>query len=448
LIKGFTLSIIASLKGALLMVRMPHWPKTLWQRDVKYDLSRVKSLLEILGNPHLRLPPVIHIAGTNGKGSTTAFLKNIFEKAGYKAHVYTSPHLIEFNERIVVSSKKISDAMLFEVVEKVRWAAEQLLDKPTFFEATTVIALLSFAENPADIVILETGMGGRLDATNIIDNPIATIITPISYDHMEYLGPTLPIIAREKAGIIKADAPCIISNQTPEIYEVLFEECEKRGATAIAFQYDYGLERVGQDFKFVTKDYNLNLPKLSLAGEHQYLNASNAIACVKFIKGFNIKDQHIIEGLKSANWPARLQRVESGQFYEILGPKFEIWVDGAHNEAGAQMLSHWVRDNKKTPLYMIWGMTKNRDARKFMKYFERIAQHVCGVLIEAEPSSYPAIKLKELIQPLNINYSEAESIEDAVRQIALMRRETGGVLLVTGSLFLAGDFLRLSNISI
>jgi dihydrofolate synthase/folylpolyglutamate synthase len=428
------------------MVRMPHWPIPPWHKNIKYELSRVEMLLAELENPHLRLPPVIHVAGTNGKGSTLAFLRAIFEDAGYKAHVYTSPHLIEFNERIVVASKKISDSELFEVAERVRIASLKLTFEPTFFEATTVIALLAFANNSADIFLLETGMGGRLDATNIFEHPLATIITSISNDHMEYLGPTLPIIAREKAGIIKSNAPCIISNQTSEVYEVLFDECAKKTAPSIAFQYNFGLDQIEDNFKFLMQDFELDLPKLSLAGEHQYLNAASAIACVKNIQGFNITNSNIIKGLQSAKWPARLQKIEQGKFKNMLGTKFEIWVDGAHNEAGAQMLSHWVKDNNKTPLYLIFGMTKKRNVEAFLKNFEGIAQGVYGVLIEAEPSSYPANKLRELASRVNIKFIEAESIEDAV--INIKNQTSHGIVLVLGSLFLAGDVLRESNIVI
>jgi dihydrofolate synthase/folylpolyglutamate synthase len=427
---------------------MPHWPIPLWHKDIKYDLSRIKGLLEALGNPLKKLPPVIHIAGTNGKGSTTAFLKSIFEAAGYKSHVYTSPHLIEFNERIVIGSQRISDKMLYELAEKVRIVAEKLPDEPTFFEATTAIALLAFAENPADILILETGMGGRLDATNVIDRPLATIITPISYDHMEYLGPTLPIIAREKAGIIKNEVPCIISNQVAEVYDVLFAECERKAAPAIAFQYDFGLEHTELGFKYLSNDFCLDLPKLGLAGEHQYLNAAGVIACIRNITGFNISCEHIIQGLISAKWPARLQRVTAGLFEKILGDKFEIWVDGAHNEAGAQMLSNWLIDNNKTPLYMIFGMTKNRNVEAFLRHFKCLSPYVYGVLIEAEPSSYSTQRLQDMIKPLSMNFTASESIEDAIRKIAVDGKDQGGVVVVAGSLFLAGDFLRLSNIVI
>ncbi|MES2214911.1 MAG: Mur ligase family protein, partial [Pseudomonadota bacterium] len=229
------------------MVHMPHWPVPLW-RKTQYDLVNISRLLEALGSPHHKLPPVIHVAGTNGKGSVVAYLSAIFKEAGYRVHSYTSPHLIDFNERIVLDSEKISDDYLWDICEGTRLAADKNQIDVRFFEGVTVAAMLAFSEVPADILILETGMGGRLDATNIVPRPVLTIITEISYDHMEYLGPTLPIIAGEKAGIIKPGIPCVISKQQDEVYEQLCIKCEAMRAGITAYEYDFGIKKESDGF--------------------------------------------------------------------------------------------------------------------------------------------------------------------------------------------------------
>ena len=228
------------------MVNLPSWPPVaIWQKEKRSDLELAKTLLAALGSPHKKLPPTIHIAGTNGKGSTVAILKSIFETAGYKVHSYTSPHLLEFNERINLAGKNISDHHLFELLEQVRIKAEELNLEPGFFEGTTIAAFLAFASISADILILETGLGGRLDCTNVIESPILTIITPISFDHMEHLGNSLTKIAIEKAGIIKTGVPCVIGPQNDEVYKTLFDKCEELNSPAFAYEYDYIYRRKG-----------------------------------------------------------------------------------------------------------------------------------------------------------------------------------------------------------
>jgi dihydrofolate synthase/folylpolyglutamate synthase len=238
------------------MVSMPHWPALLKTHHNRVDLEKMRILMRELGNPHLKLPQIIHIAGTNGKGSTCAYLKAIFENAGYRVHVYTSPHLLQFNERIVLNGTPIFDDYLFEICERVRNIVEKHNLIHSFFEATTAAAFIAFSEVPADILIMETGLGGRLDATNIIENPLATIITPISYDHMEYLGPTLPIIAAEKAGIIKPKAPCIISAQTKEVFDILLNKCNEMGVESIAYGYDYMISKEKDEFLIEGKNFH------------------------------------------------------------------------------------------------------------------------------------------------------------------------------------------------
>lgn len=406
------------------MVFMPHWPIPLW-KESKYDLETIKQLLEALGNPHLRIPPVIHIAGTNGKGSVQAFLKSIFEKSGYKVHSYTSPHLIEFNERIVLASEQITDDYLFQICERVRIVAEKNNIEPRFFEGVTAAALLAFSEVQADIVILETGMGGRLDATNIIPSPALTIITPILLDHMEALGPTPEIIAGEKAGIIKPGVPCVISCQMDEVYEVLFTRCEQMRAPSLAFSYDFGVEKVGQDFKILgvgSDDASFPLP--NLLGDHQIINAATAIVAVKQLENFAISQDNIESGITSAIWPGRIEKIGEG-----------LWIDGAHNQSGAIALSHWANENLARPISLILGMTKNRNVEMFLAPFKDVAGHIFCVQVKSEPSSYSAERLAELAAPIGIPLAICSSLEEAI----LLAKQREGDVIITGSLFLVGD---------
>lgn len=409
------------------MVHMPHWPIPISQKKA-YDLNIIATLLAKLDNPHHKLPPVIHIAGTNGKGSCTSYIKAIFEDAGYKVHCYTSPHLIHFNERITVASKLIDDDYLFEICERTRIASESLNLQLSFFEGTTAAAFLAFSEIKADIVILETGMGGRLDATNIVKNPALTIITPISYDHMEYLGPTLPIIACEKGGIIKPGTPCIISAQEDNVYKILSDICIKLRAPIYAFEYDFGISKMLSGFKILGIGLdNIVFPMPSLMGDHQIINASNAIVASKLIKGFNITTNNIENGIKNAKWPGRIQQI-----------KDRVFADCAHNQSGAMALSIWAKENLEGEISLILGMTKNRDVYKFILPFIGIVQNIFCVQVRSEPSSYTAEKLAELSSTAGINAISCNSITEALEKSRYKSKNT----IVTGSIYLVADLLK------
>lgn len=422
------------------MVHMPHWPVPLWRRT-EYSLKNISRLLIALGSKHHALPPVIHVAGTNGKGSVIAYLHAIFKEAGYRVHSYTSPHLVDFNERIVLNAEKISDDYLWDICERTRVVAMQHQIDTSFFEGVTAAAFLAFSEVPADILLLETGMGGRLDATNIIPNPILTIITEISYDHMEYLGPTLPIIAMEKAGIIKPGVPCVMSAQVDEVYEQLCIKCEAMRAPITACGYDFGVKKEVNGFYVLGLDhdkYKFTFP--SLLGNHQIMNASTAIAGIHVLhKQFNISLTHINLAMQKTHWPARIQKV-------IMPSGFKIWIDGAHNSSGADALSIWARQTFGSDISLILGMTKNRNVADFLAPFAEIVSNIYCVQVKSEPSSYTAKRMVELI---------AETIDDRVIEAAPSLQEAlrlaeirGKPTIVTGSLFLAADlldFLRLSS---
>lgn len=423
------------------MVKMPHWPIPLGNKPIDLELSRVKLILDSLGSPQNKLPPVIHVAGTNGKGSTTAFLKAIFQAAGYKVHSYTSPHLVDFNERINIAGTNIDDNLLYEVTEECRIASEKINIHPTFFEATTIAAILAFTKVKADVVILEVGMGGKLDATNIIDKPIMSIITSISLDHIEFLGDTIAKIAYEKAGIIKPNCPCVISQQYPEAMEVLLQVAEANNANSYAYQYDWDISAdLDKSTIYESQQKNIILPAPSLLGDHQYLNAGNAITAILNLKQFNITDSHIAQGISNAIWPARLQKLLDGAIINKLPKNWEIWVDGAHNEAGAHVLSVWLDDQPLIPTYMIFGMTKGRNCQQFLSSFVGKIKHLAGVLIEAEPSSYGGEHISNEANKIGIPASNYDSLEEALNSIIKMENSPSRII-VCGSLYLAGDIL-------
>jgi dihydrofolate synthase/folylpolyglutamate synthase len=419
---------------------MPHWPIPPWQKITKYDLSRVTAILKVLDDPHLKLPPVIHIAGTNGKGSSAAMLKSIFEQAGYKAHVYTSPHLIEFNERIVLQGEKISDEYLYEICERTRMACDKIGLDPSFFEGTTAAAFLAFAETPADIVILETGLGGRLDATNVVPSPIATLIAPISFDHMEYLGSDLKTIAGEKAGIIKRGVPCVISAQVEEVYQVFFVICNKIEAPAFCYEYDFGVKKTEQGFLYLSQNLSAEFSNPSLKGDHQIINAASVIALISLINDrFKINNEAINRGLQKASWPGRIELVVSSKAKDSVSDNIRIWLDGAHNSGGAQVLSDWIREELvDEDVYLILGMTKNRNVEQFSSYFQKLIKKGFGVRVLSEPSSYSA---EEVASRAGQLFEPADSMEDAIREISkIVDPSKRSNIIICGSLFLIADF--------
>lgn len=424
-------------------MRMPHFPMPSWRRDGRYDLKNINTLLEVLDNLHLKLPPVIHIAGTNGKGSSVAMLKSIFTSSGYKVHAYTSPHLLEFNERIVLRGEKISDSYLFDVCERTRIACEENNIQPNFFEGTTAVAFLAFAETPADILILETGLGGRLDATNIVANPLITLITPISYDHMEYLGNDLLDIAREKAGIIKTNVPCVISCQVDEVYQVLLDKCQELNSPSFCYEYDFGIKKNIDSFNYLSQNYNYQFPLPSLRGDHQLINAAAVIATIGLINDkFKITNQDIEVGLQNAKWPARIEKIDPKKYRHLANSHVQIWLDGAHNSGGAQVLATWIADNLKSPIYLILGMTKSRNVEDFCSYLKPLTVKGYSVKVLSEVNSYNRETLSEKANNTGIEFAPADSLEEAIKAINDLKQPETNVI-ITGSLFLAADFLKL-----
>jgi dihydrofolate synthase/folylpolyglutamate synthase len=421
------------------MVFMPDWPKPLGSKPINFGLERTIELLRRLGNPHQNLPPIVHSAGTNGKGSTLAFTRAIMEAAGYKVHTYTSPHLLNFNERIVLAGHEISEDYLKEIADECRIASGDM--QITFFEGTTVMAFLAFSRVKADIVLLETGMGGRLDSTNVIEKPACTVITPISLDHTEYLGPTVEIIAREKAGILKKGVPCVSSQQFDGVHAVLEQKAEELGCPLFSFGYDWVTEKTNSGMIYKSKDGDINLPHPALLGDHQIINAGAAIAAIKTLKTFDIPDQVIAEGLKKAKWMARMQKITSGKLIDRMPKGWEIWLDGAHNIAGAHIVSCIMDDWQDRPVYVICGFTRDRSAKDFLKNFVGKIQFVCGILVETELSAQKAEVVKDAAESLGIPARAFDSIEEALDFLP-SRSATPARVIFCGSLYLASDALK------
>lgn len=412
---------------------MPHWPTLLFDGREGTPLSRTLELLEKLGNPQDRLPPVVHVAGTNGKGSTIAFLRSMLEAAGLAVHVYTSPHLHRFNERIVLAGRDIDDATLFTAIEAARHAANG--QSYSFFEGTTAAAMYAFAHAKADVLLMETGCGGRFDPTNVVKRPALTIITTISYDHTEILGQSLAEIAWHKAGIMRADTPCVISFQAPEAGEVLARELAQAGAPDCSYGTHWRVQRTTEGLLYTTADGVVAFPPPCLPGPHQYVNAGNAIAAATILD-FPLHEAHVRQGLQHARWPARLERIASGARAELLPEGWELWVDGGHNvAAGHTLASHIETDWRDKPTYVVFGTTQGKDVVGLLAPLAGKVEHIFVTPVASEPKSYSDQALMRILAPLGFPVRPAESIEDAIGQ--MVKSLPGPArILVFGSLYL------------
>jgi dihydrofolate synthase/folylpolyglutamate synthase len=389
---------------------------------IDLSLSRMEKLLAALGSPQLRLPPVVHIAGTNGKGSTLAFLRAMAEADGKRLHVYTSPHLVRFNERIVLAGKELEDAALLPLLQRVAEAARSI--PVTFFEATTAAAFLAFAENPGDFLLLETGLGGRLDATNMVPNPALTLITPIGLDHMEFLGGSLAQIAKEKAGIMKSGVTCIVAAQVAEAASTLIASAEHIGAPLMLDGRDW---YVGKALE--------GLPAPSLAGTHQRHNAALAVMAARHL---GISSHAIANGVSTAHWPGRMQRLTHGVLVEAWGTRGDVIVDGAHNAHAAEALVEWMA-SRKQPITLICGMMARKDATAFFETLVPYVRELLTITLE-ENGAYGAEELGDVARVAGI---DVICCPKGLASVAgVLQACESGTLLITGSLFLAGEVLK------
>jgi dihydrofolate synthase/folylpolyglutamate synthase len=415
-------------------------------KSIDLGLDRMHALLARLDHPERKLPPVIHIAGTNGKGSTIAYLRAILEAAGLRVHVYTSPHLVRINECYRLGRNGcgalVGDDELRAVLEQCEQANKG--EPITIFEAETAAAFCLFAQHPADVVLLEVGLGGRLDATNVIDAPLATIIAPVSMDHTEFLGHSLTAIAGEKAAIIKRNAPVVCAEQAPEAMAVIEAEAKRMRAPlhAAGQQWHVSVEcgrLVYQDDRGLM---DLAAPKLF--GRHQFDNAGLAIACLRAIDGFKISMPAFEAGIVNAEWPARMQRLVAGALVNLAPQGSEIWLDGAHNAEGGRVAAAALGDLEERvsrPLVVIAGMMANKDAGAFLANFAGLTRHIMAVQIPGRDNAMPPDRLADAARALGMRVENAASVEAALQTLSRLAYEVPPRILITGSLYLAGHVL-------
>ena len=411
-------------------------------RRIDLSLGRIERLLAELGSPHRRLPTTIHVAGTNGKGSTVAFMRAILEAAGLSVHVYTSPHLVRFNERFRLAGEIVDDARLGAALDECeRVNAGQSI---SVFEITTAAAFLLFSRTPADFLLLEVGLGGRYDATNVIDAPAACVITPVSMDHPEFLGATVDKIAFEKAGILKAKVPVIVAEQTPEALRVIEREALRARAPLTLAERDFFIREEHGRLVFEDRYGLLDLPLPRLAGRHQYFNAANAIATLRALRP-DLPTRAFERGLVGAEWPARLQRLRSGPLVTRAPPRAEIWLDGAHNEAGGRVLSEAMADFEEAaprPLALVCGTLNTKDTAGFLSHFKGLAREAIAVPISGEHAARSAEEVAEIARSVGLTASAAASVGDALDELTRRTWEKPPRILIAGSLYLAGAVLE------
>jgi dihydrofolate synthase / folylpolyglutamate synthase len=415
-------------------------------KRVDLDLERMHWLLQRLGHPERKLPPVIHVAGTNGKGSTIAYLRAIMEAAGLRVHVYTSPYLVRINEcfrlgraggGVLVDDDELRAAL--EHCEQANAGAPI-----TIFEIKTAAAFLLFARHPADLLLLEVGLGGRLDATNVIDTPLASVIAPVSMDHSEFLGDTLAAIAGEKAGIIKRDVPVICAEQPREAMAAIEARARRLRAP---------LHSAGQDWhvnvergRLVYQDDRglMDLAAPKLFGRHQFDNAGLAIATLRAQSTFRIEPAAFEVGIVNAEWPARMQRLASGALVEQGPQGCEIWLDGGHNAEGGRVAAAALGDLEERvsrPLVVIVGMMANKDASAFLANFAGLTRHIIAVPIPDRDNAMPPDRLADAARALGMRVETSGSVEAALHSLARLAYEVPPRILITGSLYLAGHVL-------
>lgn len=404
---------------------------------IDLSLDRMRALCTALGDPQHRLPPVVHVAGTNGKGSTVAIIRAIAEAAGLRVHAYTSPHLVRFNERIRLAGKLIEDDQLNAILDRI----EAVSGEATVFESTTAAAFVAMSETPADLAIVEVGLGGVLDATNVIERPLLSVIAPVDYDHAEFLGTDLAGIAAEKAGVLKAGAPAVIARQR----EAAMAAIERRAAdvharlTVLGVDFDAWAERGGMAFQ--TTDLFMDLPAPALAGAHQIDNAALAVAAAVEL---DLPEAAIAEGLKAVRWPARLQRISAGPYGEAArAAEAELWLDGGHNPHAGRALAAFLAERQARaprPLALICGMLANKDAGGFFAALKD--SHATVFTVGFDGAAADPAALAAVARGHGLAATPAGSVDEALR---LALRFGAGRVAICGSLYLAGEVLGASQ---
>jgi dihydrofolate synthase / folylpolyglutamate synthase len=404
---------------------------------IDLSLGRIERLLAALDNPHEKMPPVIHVAGTNGKGSTIATLRACLEAGGYRVHAYISPHLVRFHERIRLAGKLIAEEALIALLEECERANGGV--PITYFEITTAAALLAFARTPADIVLLETGLGGRLDATNVIARPAVTAITPISLDHQAFLGDTIEQIAGEKAGILKPGARAVVGPQPLKAEAVIEARAAELCVPLSRWQHEWHCTADGGGMRFTGELWRLDLPTPSLPGAHQIANAGVAVACLEQLRGLPLPPEVIASGLRQIEWPARMQRLTRGPLAEMLPLGWELWLDGGHNPGAGVVLADFVAGWHDRPLFLVVGMLNTKDVGGFLGPLAPHATALTAVTIPGEQNPLPAEAIATAASTVGIKAATAPSVAAALARFML--DSTSGRVLICGSLHLAGVVL-------
>ncbi len=413
---------------ALLARMMAFHPKI-----IDLTLDRVWRLLEALDHPEKSLPPVIHVAGTNGKGSTLAMIRAGLEATGARVHAYTSPHLARFHERIRLSGALISEDALSALLDECLKANGA--DPITYFEITTCAALLTFARMPADYTLLEVGLGGRLDATNVVDRPALCVITPISLDHQQYLGETLPAIAGEKAGILKRGVPCVVGPQEEAALDVIEARAARLGAPLMVHGQHWHVGTEAGRLVYQDEDGLVDLPLPNLRGPHQVQNAGMALAALRALgRGAGAE-----AAVTRAEWPARMQRLRRGPLAEAL-PQGTLWLDGGHNPAAGEAIAATLAQIGAGRVWLVCGMLNTKDVAGFMRPLCDAAQHLYAVSIPGEGATLSAAQTAEAARACGITASEADNVSAAIA--AIRAQDPAAHVLICGSLYLAGSVLR------
>ncbi|MGC6484423.1 MAG: bifunctional folylpolyglutamate synthase/dihydrofolate synthase [Candidatus Puniceispirillales bacterium] len=405
---------------------------------IDLGLDRSFALLDRLGDPHEAMPPALHLAGTNGKGSTLAFLRAMVEAGGMRAHAYTSPHLVRFHERIRLAGTLISDQGLADLLEEVETRNG---DHPvTFFEVTTAAAMLAFSRCDAEMTLLETGLGGRLDSTNVLADHLAAIITPIARDHEHFLGSTLTAIATEKAGIMRQGRPVLSARQSPEVMAVLKAEADRIGAQMLVAGEDFTITATREGVTVSLGDRRIEAPVLGLKGDHQKDNAGLAAATLMLVCP-QLDDQAIIDGLAAARWPGRVQHLAEGRLTAVLPKGTALWLDGAHNAHGAAALGRTLEQISETPWVLVCGALNTRPPADFLEPLAGLVAEAICLTIPDQPAALNAGEMAKAAKDIGMAATTATDLNDAMEKAATLAERHGGNVVIAGSLYLAGHVL-------
>jgi dihydrofolate synthase/folylpolyglutamate synthase len=416
-------------------------------KRIDLSLDRIERLLAALDHPERKLPPVIHVAGTNGKGSTIAFMRAILEAAGKRVHVYSSPHLVRFNERyrlgVAGEGVLVSDAELSATLEECERANAGA--PITVFEITTAVGLMLFARHPADVLLMEVGLGGRLDATNVVDRPLATVITRVAIDHTDFLGDTLEKIATEKAGILKWETPAIVAAQARDVLAVIERQAARLHAPLKIAGEDWTATEERGRLVYQDEAGLLDLPAPKLYGRHQFENAGLAIAALRAIKPLKISPAAFEAGMVKADWPARLQRLAAGRLVDLAPAGSELWLDGGHNPDGGRAIAAALADLEERvsrPLVLIVGMLANKDCAGFLSNFTGLARRIIAVPVPGAERGLTAEAVADAARAIGLPATSRDNLDEALEAARKLDLDPSPRILITGSLYLAGEVLR------